>query len=112
MRCLPVCDALPDMSLNLACYDLNVDGCDSKCADHLAAEANQYSMYVNSVIKSFPSQVSGLRKQANSYRLRHKGVGRKQEKVPCFGLASRQHWVSFFDLDKGRLYSGVTQHGQ
>lgn len=65
--------------LNLACYDLNVDGGDSKCADHTAIEANQYSMYVNGVIKSFPSQVSGLRKQANSYKVRHKGVGSEEE---------------------------------
>lgn len=67
------------MSLNLACYDLNVDGGDSKCADHIAIEADQYSMYANGVIKSFPGQASGLRKQANSYRLRHEGVGPEEE---------------------------------
>lgn len=79
MRRLPVCVALPDVSQNLACYDLNVDGSDSKCADHIAIEVDQYSMYVNGVIKSFPSQASGLRKQTHSYRGRHKGVGSEEE---------------------------------
>lgn len=51
------------MSLNLARYDPNGN---SKFADHIAIEADQYSMYVNGVIKSLPRQVSGLRKQANS----------------------------------------------
>lgn len=81
------CAALPGQSLKLACYDINLDAGDSECADRIGIEADQYSMYVNGVIKPFPSQVSGLTKQASSYRVRNKrlGRGRKQEKVPCFG---------------------------
>lgn len=101
-----VCAARPGLSLKLACYDINVDGGDSECADRIGIEADQYSMYVNGIIKSFPSQVSGLRKQANSYRVGHKRLGSEEEgsrkKVPCFGVCLRQRWVSFFDLDKGR----------
>lgn len=59
-------------------------------------------MYVNGVIKSFPSQVSGFRKQANSYSERHKRLAVLVRREASFLFALRQREVSFFDLDKER----------
>lgn len=59
-------------------------------------------MYVNGVIKSFPSQVSGLRKQANGYSERHKRLAVLVRREASFLFALRQREVPFFDLDKER----------
>lgn len=41
-----VCGAITGLSLKLACYDINVDGGDSECADWIESEVDQYRLHV------------------------------------------------------------------
>lgn len=41
-----VCGAITSLSLKLACYDINVDGGDSECADCVGSPLDQYRQHV------------------------------------------------------------------